>query len=42
MTGSQVLNCYISSSLKEISMKLHIFAKFSMENPCMDPIFHFI
>ena len=33
---SQVLNCHISSSLKQISMKVHIFSKFSMENLRMD------
>ena len=37
---SQFLNCYVSSSLKQISTKLHIFAKFSiMMNLRMDPFF---
>ena len=35
------MNCYISSSLEQISTKLHIVAKFSMQNPRMDPVFSF-
>ena len=33
---------YISSSLKKISTKLHIFVKFSMGNLLRDPVFQFI
>ena len=32
---------YISLSLRQIFMKLHIFAKFSVVNLRMDPVFHF-
>ena len=38
---SKCFNCYISSRLKQISTKLHFFAKFSMVNLLMDPVFHF-
>ena len=36
-----IFQLLVSSSLKQISMKLHIFANFRMENLRMDPLFHF-
>ena len=38
---SQFLNYYISPSLKQISTKPQIFAKLSMVNLRMNPVFHF-
>lgn len=32
---------FLDLSLNQISMKLHRFAKFSMENPFVNPDFHF-